>query len=280
MKMKNMKHVATLALILIGFIGHAQKIKAMTYNIKYDNKNDTINNWNDRKEKMVQLLTHYNPSFVGIQEGLHNQVIYLDKNLENYSYVGVGRDDGKQKGEYSAIFFNKNKYKVLESNTFWLSETPSKISVGWDASMERICSYALFQNKKTEQKIMVFNTHFDHIGTLARKNSAKLIVEIIKKKNTHNAPVILMGDFNLTPSQEAVATIKSTFKDSYTTSKKEPYGPKGTFNGFTDRVMKNRIDYIFVHGFDVASVMHIDDKMDNNKHISDHIPVLATLIKK
>lgn len=278
--MKYMKQIITIALLLIGFASHGQKIKAMTYNIKYDNKNDTVNNWNDRKQKMVQLIMYYNPSFLGIQEGLHNQVTYLDKNLKKYSYVGIGRDDGKQKGEYSAIFFNKNKYKILESNTFWLSETPNKISVGWDASMERICTYALFQDKKTKQKTMVFNTHFDHIGTLARKNSAKLIVETIKKKNIHNVPVILMGDFNLTPNQEAIATIKSAFKDSYSASKKEPYGPKGTFNGFTNRVMKNRIDYIFVRGFDVASVVHIDDKMDNNKHISDHIPVLATLIKK
>jgi len=274
------QRIAIFIFLLLGFIGHSQKIKAMTYNIKYDNKNDTVNNWNDRKQKMVQLIKHYNPTFLGIQEGLHNQVTYLDDNLKNYAFVGVGRDDGKEKGEYSSIFYNTKKYKVLESNTIWLSKTPTKISVGWDASMERICTYALFQNKKTKQKVMVFNTHFDHIGVLARKNSAKLIVETIKKINKQNISVILMGDFNLTPDQEAIATLNSALKDSYTTSSKMPYGPKGTFNGFTNRIMKNRIDYIFVQGFDVKSVAHIDDKMDNNKHISDHIPVMATITKK
>lgn len=258
----------------------AQNIKAMTYNIKYDNKNDTVNNWNDRKEKMVQLITHYNPSFLGIQEGLHHQVTYLDNALKNHSYVGIGRDDGKEKGEYSAIFFNKNKHKVLESNTFWLSKTPAKISVGWDASMERICTYALFQNKKTKEKIFVFNTHFDHIGLLAQQNSAQLIINKIKELNKKKFPVILMGDFNLTPETKGISTITSTLKDVYHISKKPVYGPKGTFNGFTNKVMKDRIDYIFVHGLDVKSVIQIDDKMDNNKHISDHLPVMATLIKK
>lgn len=258
---------------------NAQKVKAMTYNIKYDNKSDTINNWNNRKEKMVAQIIHYAPLFLGIQEGLYNQVVYLNESLKNYNFIGVGRDDGKEKGEYSAIFYNSEKYKVLENGTFWLSETPNKISVGWDASMERICSYGLFQNKKTKDKHWVFNAHFDHIGKLARQNSAQLIINKIRELNKKNFPVILMGDFNLTPETKGISILTSALKDTYQASKNPVYGPKGTFNGFTNRVMKNRIDYIFVNGFKVKQVIQIDDRLDNNKHISDHIPVLAILAK-
>ncbi|MCL5244907.1 endonuclease/exonuclease/phosphatase family protein [Cellulophaga sp. 20_2_10] len=259
----------------------SQNIKAMTFNIKYDNTGDTINNWNFRKAKMVALVQHYNPTFLGIQEGLHNQVRYLDTNLPNYSYVGVGRDNGKEKGEYSAIYYNHKDYNVIATNTFWLSTTPNKISIGWDASMERICSYALFEHKITKQNYWVFNTHFDHIGVEARKNSAKLITEKIKSLNTENNPVILMGDFNVTPITTTITTIKNYLEDSYSATAEKPYGPKGTFNGFTDMVLKDRIDYIFVKNLDVLSVLIIDDRLDNNKHVSDHLPVLTTLtIKK
>lgn len=258
----------------------SQAIKAMTYNIKYDNTGDTINNWNYRKAKMVDLIQQYNPSFLGIQEGLHNQVSYLDSNLPNYNYIGVGRDDGKEKGEYSAIYYNKNNFKVIKSSTFWLSKTPNKISVGWDAAMERICTYGLFQHKKTKQFYWVFNAHFDHIGVEARKNSAKLIVEKIKTLNTKNYPVILMGDFNVTPTTEAITTITNYIPDSYTNSQTTPYGPKGTFNGFTNRILDHRIDYVFAKNLNVLSVKVIDDRLDNNKHISDHLPVLATVIKE
>lgn len=258
----------------------SQAVKAMTYNIKYDNTGDTINNWNFRKAKMVDLIQHYNPSFLGIQEGLHNQVNYLSTNLPMYNYIGVGRDDGKEKGEYCAIYYNNTNFKLINSNTFWLSTTPNKISVGWDASMERICTYGLFLHKKTKQYYWVFNAHFDHIGVEARKKSAKLIVEKIKSLNTKSYPVILMGDFNLVPTEEAITTITNYIPDSYTSSKTKPYGPKGTFNGFTDRLLTNRIDYVFTKQLKVKSVLVIDDRLDNNKHISDHLPVLVTVTKK
>lgn len=276
----NKKIIVTLALIFSFATTKliSQSVKAMTYNIKYDNTGDTINNWNLRKAKMVALIQHYKPSFLGIQEGLHNQVSYLNTNLPNYNYIGVGRDNGKEKGEYSAIYYS-NEFKPVTSNTFWLSKTPNKVSVGWDAAMERICTYGLFQHKKTKQNYWVFNAHFDHIGIEARKNSAKLIIEKIKSLNTNNYPIILMGDFNVTPTKEAITTITNYLVDSYKNSKTKPYGPKGTFNGFTDRVLDHRIDYVFAKNLNVLSVTIIDDRLDNNKHISDHLPVLATFNK-
>ena len=141
--------------------------KAMTFNIRYDNSNDGINQWENRKSEVIELIKYYEPDVLGIQEGLFNQVKYLDQNLSNYSWIGCGRDDGKQKGEFSAIYFNHNKLTLLEESTFWLSNTSDEVSIGWDASMERICTYGIFENKITNKKILILNTHYDHIGKTA-----------------------------------------------------------------------------------------------------------------
>lgn len=256
----------------------AQEFKTISYNIKYDNVNDTLNNWNDRKEAMVKLVHHYAPHFVGMQEVLHHQLRFLDEQLPSHNYIGVGRDDGKQEGEYSPIFYDITEFDVLSSDTFWLSDTPEVISVGWDASMERICTYGLFEHKTTKQKILVFNTHFDHIGEKARAKSAELIAKKIKETTTENRPIILMGDLNLTPESGPIQFLQEQFSDAQTITKTPFYGPTGTFSGFDQsKVLDTRIDYIFVDNLSVESYIHIDDRMENNKHISDHLPVLARL---
>ncbi len=256
----------------------AQEFKAMSYNIKYDNVSDTVNNWNNRKEAMVKLLKHYAPSFLGMQEVLYNQLTFLDEQLPSYKFVGVGRDDGKQKGEYSPIFYNTSEFEVLTSDTFWLSTTPELISVGWDASMERICTYGLFEHKASKQKVWVFNTHFDHIGTTARAKSAELIASKVKQMNMDNTPVILMGDLNSPPESAPIQYLQQQFSDGQTSTKNSFYGPTGTFSGFNpDKILDTRIDYIFTDSLGVEEYMHIDDRMENNKHISDHLPVLARL---
>lgn len=257
---------------------YSQEVDVLTYNIKYDNVNDTVNNWNDRKAPMVALLQHYNPGIIGMQEVLQQQLSYLDNQLSDYNYIGVGRDDGKEKGEYSPILYNTKKYKLLQSETFWLSETPSEISVGWDAAMERICTYGLFEELKTGEHFLVFNTHFDHIGTVAREKSAALIVAKIKEINSNKLPVVLMGDLNLNPNETPIKYLQGALADGQSITKKPFYGPTGTFSGFDhDRLLTNRIDYVFVENFKVLEYIHIDDRMENNKHISDHLPVLANL---
>jgi len=256
----------------------AQELRLMTYNIKYDNTNDTVNNWNDRKETMVRLIKFHDPHILGTQEALHRQTVYLDSSLTDYSYVGVGRDDGKIKGEYTAIHYNKTKLKLIRSNTFWLSDTPDVVSIGWDASMERICTYALFESRTTHTKFYVFNTHFDHRGVKARERSVQLILEQIKKVNKEHLPLVLMGDLNLTPEQQPIKELQSKLMDGMKAAQSPFYGPIGTFNGFDqNRVLTNRIDYMFVSGLIVKAYQHIDDRMQNNKHISDHLPVLMTI---
>tara|TARA_R110002074_G_scaffold257269_2_gene429728 strand:- start:18000 stop:18851 length:852 start_codon:yes stop_codon:yes gene_type:complete len=271
-----------LTIVLALFIGFAnvqgQDISVLTYNIKWDNTNDTVNNWNDRKEAMVSLLNHYQPGIIGMQEVVNGQLNYLVANLPNFASVGVGREDGKEKGEYSPILYNTELSKVLESATFWLSDTPEKISVGWDAALERICTYALFEDLKTKKQFWVFNTHFDHIGVLAREKSTALIISKIKELNTENLPVVLMGDLNLKPDENPIQFLKKELSDGKSITQETFYGPTGTFNGFEhDRYLTDRIDYIFVQNFAVESYIHIDDRMENNKHISDHLPVLATI---
>jgi endonuclease/exonuclease/phosphatase family metal-dependent hydrolase len=276
--MKTYKLTIFLALF-IGFANvQSQDISVLTYNIKWDNTNDTVNNWNDRKEAMVGLLKHYQPGIIGMQEVVNGQLNYLVASLPNFASVGVGREDGKEKGEYSPILYNTINYKLLNSETFWLSDTPDKISVGWDAALERICTYALFEDLKTKKQFWVFNTHFDHIGILAREKSVALIVSKIKEYNTENLPVVLMGDLNLIPEETPIQYLKQELSDGQLITQETFYGPTGTFSGFDqDRILTNRIDYIFVENFKVLEYIHIDDRMENNKHISDHLPVFARL---
>lgn len=255
-----------------------QELKVMTYNIRYDNVEDSINNWNDRKAALTTLIKHYEASIIGTQEVQHHQLMYIDSALTNFNYIGVGRDDGQQKGEYSPIHFDTTHYKVLKQNTFWLSQTPEKVSVGWDAALPRVCTYGLFEEKGSSAKFYVFNTHFDHRGAIAREESTRLIVQKIKEINLENLPVILMGDLNLAPNEVPIQYLKTQLIDGQLAAEKSFYGPKGTFNGFDpNKAIEKRIDYIFVQRVKVKEYIHIDDRMENNKHISDHLPVLTLM---
>lgn len=276
----NFKHLCLCILFVSMLLGKnviAQSV--MTYNIKNNYQKTGTDTWEVRKETMVDLLQHYHPDIFGVQEALFDQVDYLDSSLGEYSFVGVGRDDAKKEGEYCAIFFNAEKFKVIKQSTFYLSQTPDKISLGWDAACPRICTYALLQNKVTRKKLWILNTHFDHVGAQARLKSVELILERIAKINSEEHPLVLMGDLNLTPEEKPILTIAKKLSDGLKISKKAFYGPVGTFNSFSDQPIKKRIDYIFVSNTAVESYIHIDDRLQNNRHISDHLPVLVQLGK-
>ena len=172
--MSSMKNILSLFAIsiLLSCTALGQKTGLITYNIRYDNPNDGENKWENRKNKLAALLNYYEPAFVGIQEGLIHQVEFLDQSLPADNFIGVGRDDGKQKGEYCALFYDARIFKVIIDSTFWLSETPGIPSNGWDANLNRICTYGLFEHLQTKARIWVMNTHFDHRGKMARENSA------------------------------------------------------------------------------------------------------------
>jgi endonuclease/exonuclease/phosphatase family metal-dependent hydrolase len=277
--MSNVKMILFPFVMMIALINsvHPQTIRLMTYNIRYDNPEDGDNSWENRKDKMAGLLNFYEPAFLGIQEGLLHQVQFLDNSLPAYDYIGVGRDDGKQKGEYCAIFFDTTLFRVIIDSTFWLSETPDIPSSGWDANLHRICTYGLFENLKTKRKIWVMNTHFDHRGRMARENSARLLAERIGQINEERLPLVLMGDFNATPEDAPIRILKSTLSDAAEISEKPVYGPPGTSNGFRKDAIVRRIDYVLCTNVKVVSYAHIDDRRNNNGHVSDHLPVLTTI---
>lgn len=255
------------------------EVKVMSYNIRLDVKIDGENWWEKRKDKVAGLVNYYEADFVGLQEVVHNQLLYLKDSLTGYNFIGVGRDDGKEAGEYSCIFYKKDKYSVVEQSTFWLSPTPDIPSKGWDAALNRVCTYGLFKNNKTKKLVWVFNTHFDHMGNLARLESAKLIIKKIHELNTKNYPVIVSGDFNSKPEDGPSQYMMANMQNSRSISKLA-YGAPDTWNGFKFNEKPNGcIDYIFVSKDDRISVLKfatITDSYDM-KYPSDHFPVLATI---
>jgi len=255
-----------------------QSLSFLTYNIRYDNPADGDDAWPKRREFLARQLRFHAPDVFGIQEGLKHQVDYLKEQLPGYSTVGVGRDDGREAGEYSTLFFRTDRFRALESGTFWLSERPDTVSKGWDAALPRICTWALLHDKVAKRKFLVYNTHFDHIGKEARKSSAALILSRILEKNTKNYAVVVMGDLNSGPNSEPIWMLSQNLHDAYTHSSEPPFGPPGTFNGFRfNEPVELRIDYIFVSpDLKVQKYAVLSDSKDLH-YPSDHLPVLVVM---
>jgi len=274
------KRFIVFAMFIFPLFLFAQEIKVMSYNIRLDVKSDGENQWNNRKEKVAALMNYYEADFIGGQEVQNHQLKYLLEKLDGYSYIGVGRDDGKEAGEYSCIFYKKDKYTVIRQSTFWLSPTPDSISKGWDAALNRVCTYGLFKDKKRKKSFWVFNTHFDHIGKAARLESAKLIIKKIQELNTGNLPVILTGDFNSKPDDEPIQYMITKMQNCRLTSKLA-YGPADTWNGFKFNEKPNGcIDYIFVSNYKYLHVTKFATLTDSYdmKYPSDHFPILTSII--
>lgn len=262
---------------------NAQSLKVMTYNIRLDIESDGENDWTHRKDFFLSQIQFYNPDIFGVQEAKPNQVTDISNSLTAYNSVGIGRE-GVGKGEASTIYFKKEQFDVLQESTFWLSQTPDTISMGWDAACHRVCTYALFKDKKSKKQFWVFNTHLDHMGEEARTNGIELILSKIKVLNTKNFPVIFMGDFNTEPTEQRILNLKKQMLDSREVSQQKPFGPIGTFNGFKhNEPVTKRIDYIFISkdgSLKVLKYATLSDSIDL-KYPSDHFPVLVEIsIKK
>lgn len=257
------------------------EIKVMSFNIRLDVKSDGENWWENRKDKVAALMNYYNADFIGGQEVQFHQLQYLKEQLTGYDHIGVGRDDGKEKGEFSCIFYNKQQFEVLQQGTFWLSQTPDSVSMGWDAVCNRVCTWGLFRSKITKKQCWVFNTHFDHMGVKARQESAKLILSKISRLTAgNNHPVIFMGDLNSKPEDEPVKILSESLDNARTVCKEKPYGPADTWNGFKFLQKPDGcIDYIFIRKGGKARVVKfatITDSYDM-KYPSDHFPVMAAI---
>ncbi|TVZ57976.1 endonuclease/exonuclease/phosphatase family metal-dependent hydrolase [Flavobacteriaceae bacterium MAR_2010_105] len=254
----------------------SQNLSVMTYNIRLDVASDGENAWPNRKEFLSSQILFYNPDILGVQEARPNQMDDLKLALETYKAIGLGRD-GNGQGEYSAIFYNTKKVKVEIEETFWLSETPDKVSQGWDAAYPRICTYGLFSLIKSGKKVWIFNTHLDHVGAEAQQKGMQLILKKIEEVNTNDYPVILTGDFNVEPNSELFKNLNESLNDSKELAQLT-FGPNGTFNGFKfHEPVTRRIDYIMVSKSDQIEVKKhavLSSSIDL-KYPSDHFPVLV-----
>lgn len=260
-----------------------ESFSVMSYNLRFDNPDDGENAWEQRKDHILNRIQFYEPAFVGTQEGLLHQLNYISDNITYYDWIGVGRDDGTMDGEFSALFYDTRRFELLKDSeqTFWLSNTPSDPSKGWDAALPRIVTLGEFRDKHTDKEFVVLNTHFDHVGDTARQESAKLIVNTIKK-GFPDKPVILTGDFNATPDSKPYSILtedSSPLRDAFNTSEIPNVGPSFTFEGFSvnSDADKRRIDYIFTNNLVEVKKHAIISSFNDFRYPSDHLPVITTL---
>ena len=250
--------------------------KVATFNLRMDTSSDGENAWTNRKEMVKGLIRFHDLDIIGTQEGFKHQLEQIIE-LPEYAYVGAGRDDGKDEGEHSAIIYKINKYIVLENGDFWFSETPEVPGKGWDATCcNRICSWAKFQEINTGKEFYVFNSHYDHEGKEARKNSSMMLIEKVQEI-AGDYPLFATGDFNATPDSEPIQILMNSevLFDSYLITKELPYGTIGTFNSFRlDAPMNNRIDYIWVTPNIKVEKYGVLNEMQYGRFPSDHFPVV------
>ncbi len=251
-----------------------QELKVMSYNIRLGSGKDGTNSWPMRYMATYEMLKDQAPDVFGVQEALDYQVLFIEKECD-YEYVGVGRDDGRKKGEHMAIFWNKKTVSKIKSGTFWLSETPDKPSKGWDAACNRTATWALMKCRKTGKKFYFVNTHLDHKGEEAQKNGLNLIVGKMAEINRDGLPMVLTGDFNITPNSKALVELDSKMQSARKVAEKTDN--LGTFNGWGRK--NDLIDYIYISGFSSCpEYQTVTKKYNDRKFVSDHYPIVAKLI--
>ena len=227
----------------------AQQLVVGSYNLRNKNNGDSIKGevWSKRCQVICDQVNFISPAILGTQELLHVQILDMLSALDGYDYIGVARDDGATKGEYSAIFYKKDRLKLLEQGNFWLSETPDRPGLGWDAACIRICTWGKFKDRQTKKKFYCFNLHMDHVGTVARREAAKLVVSKVQEI-AKGAVVVLTGDFNVDQTDKiyGIFTHSGLLADSYETARLR-FAENGTFNSFKPQLKTtSRIDHVFV----------------------------------
>jgi endonuclease/exonuclease/phosphatase family metal-dependent hydrolase len=257
-------------------------LTVMTYNIRLVTPGDAPNTWDLRKEKVFSIIRNVAPDVFGLQEALNEQVPDMEKAFPGYTRVGVGRDDGKASGEFSPLFFNSSKFSLVRSGTFWLSQTPLVAgSRGWDAACNRVVTWVELKEHDSEKSFLAFCTHFDHMGEVARRNSALLLLHAVDSLSG-NKPAIVIGDFNASPDSEPykLITEKSNplhLVDALTLCEKVK-GPEYTYTGFkVGGIAGERIDYIFLKGITNVESLVVNPENNGEYYPSDHLPVSAGL---
>ena len=260
-----------------------EPVNVMTFNVRYDNPEDSLNNWNYRKDRVAKAIRFYDADIVGTQEVLHNQLVDLQQRLPEYESIGVGREDGKEAGEYSALWYRKDRFTAKDNGWFWLSETPEVAgSKGWDGACERIATWAILQDKLTGKECFVLNTHLDHVGVAARREGVKLVLDKVQELGG-DLPVIVTGDFNAEPESDVIKQVTDKADPEHLTDARTVadlvYGPDWSFHDFGSIPYehRSRIDYIFVkNGLEVLKY-GILAETEGNAYLSDHTPVLVSV---
>ncbi len=283
-----MKKGISLVMLILGSLTlSAQKINIATYNIRYENKGDSLNGngWGARLPHIADLIRFYDFDIFGSQEVLYSQLQDMLAAMPQYNYIGVGRRDGDKSGECSPIFYKREKFRLIKTGNFWLSEADSIPGKGWDAALPRICTWGKFQMIENGKVLWFFNLHMDHIGKIARIEGTKLVLNKIKNL-TGEEPVILTGDFNYDQRAEGyeIITQSGLLKDSFNNAEFR-YAVNGTFNNFNiNHKSESRIDHIFTsQKFRVLRYGILADlywsKDESASYIaripSDHYPVQA-----
>ncbi|WP_071781197.1 endonuclease/exonuclease/phosphatase family protein [Adhaeribacter aquaticus] len=252
----------------------------MSYNIRFLNKEDKINNWNFRRDNVAGLIMSYHPDLFGVQEAKSKQIKDLETRLPEFGWYGVGRNNGKKRGEFSAIFYRKSRFDLLDTGSFWFSRKPSRAgSKGWDAALPRVASWCKLKDKNTGVVFYHFNTHYDHRGKVAREKSSELLAQKIKEI-AGNSAVVLTGDFNSLPSSKPyeILVANTGLFDAQLVSKTPHQGPAGSISGFFVREQITRkIDYIFVSKFFKVLQHAILTDHKEGRYFSDHLPLLAEI---
>lgn len=276
------KLLPAVLILIFGTDSLAQKeLNVMSFNIRLDTPRDSANAWPHRKDFVASQVLFHDTHILGVQEALHHQMQDLQQRLPSFKYVGVARDDGKTRGEYSAIFYDTSRLKLITGATFWLAENPGDTGKrGWDAAITRVATWAKFKDLKSSREFFVFNTHYDHVGKTARKESSKLlkskVLSIAGRK-----PVIITGDFNAQPDDEPIRELlegSAKFTNAKAVSQTGHYGPHGTFNAFGPKeTAQAPIDYIFIkNGIQVLKHATLSQTWQG-RFSSDHFPVFAVL---
>ncbi len=257
----------------------AQNLSVMSYNIRLDLASDGQDAWPQRREALADHVAWLSPDVLGVQEALPHQLEYLYDRLPSYSYVGRGRR-AEAGDEATAIFYNRHRFELVHAHTFWLSPTPDTVSIAWGANLPRIATYARLAEKSSGREFMVVNTHLDHESQLARIKSIQLVKNVIDSIAPPDLPVVLMGDFNAEPDNEAMQQLADNYTDAFHAVTGPRTGPRATFSTFDpDEQTDRRIDYILLR-------KNVPIKVDNfatipwlhkQRFLSDHLPVMAEL---
>lgn len=259
------------------------ELTVMSFNIRLNTAADSLNAWPYRKDLVASQVLFFEADVLGVQEALYGQMLDLQERLPHYKYVGVGRDDGKTKGEFSAIFYDTTQLRCLKSATFWLSQTPGVPgSKGWDAALPRVVTWGLFQHRQSGKQFYAFNTHFDHMGKEARSESARLLLQQVEAI-AGKVPAVITGDFNASEDDPPIKIIAEQsnplhLTDTKAVSQTPHFGPGGTFTGFGAKEVSDKaIDHIFIKN-KLTVLKHATlSESWKGRFSSDHFPVLAVI---